>query len=167
MSLELPDVRHDPDWPTAVHEAGHAVVGMAVGGQLRALIGIPPRACIEYKPGVSRRALLAAAVAGPAAQRIAENRDPAEALGTSLEQFFELLGGESIDSFRADGLASGAEEDDLDVVVPLIESYTSRQRGLAQFRHGRAQAVRTLRKRWDEVEKLALPIMVQLRAGGD
>lgn len=138
---------------------------MAIGGHLRSLTGIPPRACVEYKPSVSRRALLAAAVAGPAAQRIAEGREPAEALDTSLERFFELLGDESIESIRADHLALGAEEDDLDNVVPLIESYSTRRRGLAQFRQARSLAVRILRSQWDEVEELAQPIMDQLRAG--
>lgn len=109
--------------------------------------------------------MLAAAVAGPAAQRIAEGREPAEALDTSLERFFELLGDESIESIRADHLALGAEEDDLDNVVPLIESYSTRRRGLAQFRQARSLAVRILRSQWDEVEELAQPIMDQLRAG--
>ncbi len=96
---------------------------------------------------------------------MAEGRDPDEALDTSLERFFELLGDESIESIHADNLAASAEEDDLDLVVPLIESYTTRRRGLAQFRQARSQAISLLRSRWDEVETMADPIIDQLHAG--
>src|ERR1035441_4689348 len=117
MSPERSDLSHDPDWPTAAHEAGHAVVGMAVGGVLRSLTGVPPRACIEFKPSTSRRAQLAMAVAGPGAERMAKCGEPETTLDASLKRFFEQLGDEGIDSFRADQLAMAAEEDDLDIVV--------------------------------------------------
>jgi hypothetical protein len=83
----------------------------------------------------------------------------------SLERFFEQLGDEGIESFRADQLAMAAEEDDLDIVVPLIDSYASRERGLAQFAQARSRAIRILQERWDEVETLACSVIEQLRAG--
>jgi hypothetical protein len=150
MSPEPSDLSHDPDWPTAVHEAGHAVVGMAVGGVLGSLTGVPPRACIEFKPSTSRRAQLATAVAGPAAERMAKGAEAEATLDTSLKRFFDQLGEDGIESFRADQLAMAAEEDDLDVVVPLIDSYASRRLGLAQFRQARSRAIRILEERWDD-----------------
>jgi hypothetical protein len=138
---------------------------VAVGGVLRSLSGVPPRACIEFKPSASRQARLATAVAGPAAQRLAKGADAETTLDASLKRFFEQLGDDGIDSFRADQLAMAAEEDDLDVVVPLIDSYASRQLGLAQFRQARSRALRILQERWDDVEKLACPISEQLGAG--
>jgi hypothetical protein len=164
MSAEPSDLSQDPDWPTAAHEAGHAVVGMAVGGVLRSLTGIPPQACIEFKASTSRQARLAMAVAGPAAERLAKGDEAGTTLDASLKWFFEQLGDESIESFRADQLASAAAEDDLDKVVPLIESYASRQVGLGQFRQARSRAIRILQERWDDVEELARPIIEQLRA---
>jgi hypothetical protein len=166
IGRELADLRQDPGWPTAIHEAAHAVVGLALGGTLRAVMSVPPRACVEYPPTISRRALLTAAVAGPAAERMAKGRGAVDTLDASVNQFFEQLGDEGIDSFRADGLAAAAEEDDLDLVIPLIESYSSRGQGLAQFRRARAQAIRILQERWDEVEEFARPLMEQLGAQG-
>jgi hypothetical protein len=97
---------------------------------------------------------------------MAKGGEADDTLDASVNQFFEQLGDESIDSFRADGLAAAAEEDDLDLVIPLIESYSSRGQGLAQFRQARAQAIRILQERWDEVEELARPLMEQLGAQG-
>lgn len=165
VNPEPSDLSHDPDWPTAVHEAGHAVVGMAVGGVLRSLTGVPPRACIDFKPSTSRQARLATAVAGPIAERMANGGAAETTLDASLKWFFDQLGDESIESFRADQLAMAAEEDDLDVVVPLVDSYPTRPVGLAQFRQGRARAIRILQERWEDVQKLAWPIIEQLRAG--
>jgi len=104
-------------------------------------------------------------MAGPAAERIAKGGEAETTLDASLKRFFEQLGDEGIESFRADQLAMAAEEDDLDVVVPLIESYASRKLGLAQFRQARSRAIRILQEQWDDVEKLACPIIEQLRAG--
>jgi hypothetical protein len=86
-------------------------------------------------------------------------------LDASLKWFFEQLGDEGIDSFHADQLAMAAEEDDLDIVVPLIESYASRKQGLSQFVQARSRAIRILQERWDEVERLASSVIEQLRAG--
>jgi hypothetical protein len=94
---------------------------------------VPPRACVEYKPTTPRRALLTVAVAGPAAERMAKGGEADDTLDASVNQFFEQLGDESIDSFRADGLAAAAEEDDLDLVIPLIESYSSRGKASLSF----------------------------------
>jgi hypothetical protein len=165
MCAEPSDLSHDPEWPTAAHEAGHAVVGMAVGGVLRSLSGIPPQARIEFNGSTSRQARLAMAVAGPAAERLAKGGEAETTLDGSLKWFFEQLGDESIESFHADQLASGAAEDDLDIVVPLIESYASRHVGLAQFRQARSRAIRILLERWGDVEDLARPVIVQLHAG--
>lgn len=105
------------------------------------------------------------AVAGPAAERMAKCGEPETTLDASLKRFFEQLGDEGIDSFRADQLAMAAEEDDLDIVVPLLNSYTSREHGLAQFAQARSRAIRILQERWDEVETLACSVIEQLRAG--
>jgi hypothetical protein len=165
MRSKLAELRQHPDWFIAIHEAGHAVVGTAVGGELRGVTGIPPHADVKFGRSDSRRAMLTFAVAGPAAERLVTGRDPTATLEASLAQFFESLGDDSIASHRADDLAAAAEEDDLDLVVPLIDSYSTRRRGLAQFRQARSNAVKLLRDRWDEVEAAAVPIMDQLLAG--
>jgi hypothetical protein len=143
------------DWLSAVHEAGHAVVGTALGGKLRSITTVPPMAQLEFSPSISKRALLTAAVAGPVAERMLEGREPNDALDTSLSFFFDRLGDEDANSFLAGQLASAAEEDDVREVTQIIAAYSSRGQGLAQFRQARSNAIRILRERWEQIEDLA------------
>jgi hypothetical protein len=79
------------DWPPAVHEAAHAVVGIALGMKLRCLTVAPSAATLEAR-GVSRQALLATRAAGHLAERMLEGREADDAFDYSLRFFGSPLG---------------------------------------------------------------------------
>jgi hypothetical protein len=145
------------DWLILIHEAAHAVVGQAVGMELQTVTKEPPAVRFARKPVVSLQAQMATGAAGPIAERLLQHRSPEDTFDASLGFFFERLGSESVDSVLAVGLAGMVEEDDVHILARLISNYSSRPRGMAQFRLARARAISILQDpvRWEEVEALA------------
>ncbi len=104
---------------------------------------------------VSRQAQLAARTAGHLAESILRDEPTQGAFDNSLAMFFEYLGDDDVDSLKADGIAAGLPEDDVHAIAWLISLYSTRRRGMAQFRAGRVRARRILGARWTDVERLA------------
>jgi len=145
------------DLTTAIHEGGHAVVGTALGLVVLKVSTVPPmtRFTPESVQRVSRQVHLAARSAGHLAESILLGQPTRNAFDNSLATFFEYLGDDDVNSLRADGIASGLPEDDVYAIAWFISLYSTRPRGMAQFRFGRTRALRILEARWADVEELA------------
>lgn len=118
---------------------------------------VPPMARFtpESVERVSWQAQLAARSAGHLTESILRDQPTHDAFDNSLATFFEYLGDDDVSSLKADGIASGLPEDDVHAIAWLISLYSTRPRGIAQFRLGRARAHRILDARWADVEELA------------
>ena len=114
---------------------------------------MPPmvRFSAESVERASRQAQLAARSAGHLAESIVRDQPVDDAFENSLATFFEYLGDDSVDSLKADGIASALPEDDVHAIAWLISLYSTRARGIAQFRLARARASRILDARWADV----------------
>jgi hypothetical protein len=153
---------------TAIHEAGHAVVGTAVGLVVVEVSTVPPmtRFTPESVERVSRQAQLAARTAGHLAESILRDQPTHDAFDNSLGTFFEHLGADDVDSLKANGIASGLPEDDVHAIAWLISLYSTPPRVIGQFRLGRARALCILVARWTDVEELAHRLRISTSIDG-
>ena len=145
------------DWDTALHEAAHAEVGIRLGRTLVSMTLAPPmtRLASGSQASASRRRPMAIFAAGNLAEQIHNGRPTADAFEASLTMFFDQVGDFDIASVRARSIAAGAAEDDVYDLACLIDSYSTRSRGWAQFRHARSAAVRILTEHWGAVQERA------------
>lgn len=142
------------DWETALHEAGHAVVGLKLGWDIDWVRACPSLTHFNETGRETVDEAMAMAAAGTLAQLISEGQSWADAFDRPLGEFFERLGDEDVPSQAAKGLVAGSPAEDMGNLTVAIDMHATREEGIARFQEARATAARLLTENWDLVERL-------------
>jgi hypothetical protein len=143
------------DWGTAVHEAGHAVVGLKLGWDVDWVSAAPP---ITHFNGSGQKTVseaMSMAAGGTLAELISAGEPVDDAFDEAIRVFHDLLGNEDVMSQTAKGLVASSPAEDLHNLAIAIDQHATRDQGIEQFREARAAAVSLLVENWDLVERLA------------
>ena len=142
------------DWETAVHEAGHAVIGLKLGWELASVSAAPPCTCFNRSGRETADKAMSMAAAGPLAELISAGEPWDETFDADIRVFFERLGDDDVSSQAAEGLYATLPSEDLRNLVYAMDGYETREEGIAGFQEARTRTGRLLNENWDLVERL-------------
>jgi hypothetical protein len=142
------------DWGTAVHEAGHAVVGMKLGWDIDWVTACPGFTHFNETGRETPSEAMSMAAAGTLAQLISDGEPWDDAFDVAIRMFFDHLGDEDVMSQTANGLVLGSLAEDMGNLAVAIDMHATREQGIEQFPEARATAAWLLADNWDLVERL-------------
>lgn len=142
------------DWGTAVHEAGHAVVGLRLGWELRSVTALPP--CTRFTPTGNETPFdaMVMAAAGRIAELVSAGEEWDNLFEGDIHEFFKALGDDDLDSGAAQSLYASSPSEDLQNLAVAIDHYKTRQEGIGQMRDATRVAASLVTENRDLVEQL-------------